>query len=757
MNNKFKKFAFALSGVSSFAALSVAISCGQSTSGSNTTVDNGENNIDQIPTEQLGRVTNASLGANTTVPAGSRFDQENDGKIKIGTTFSETGAQAKSLNAAIDVYNELVKQKDAVKNNSSLTDEQKEAEYKKLGVIEGAMPVEQQNLGSGYDAGKEDVTNKLNTKDTTGFYNLVINYAPVAATLASKNMLLSFNHLDPSINTDITSFDSAFISNNDDLENVVNKSTYVLPFFKSTQVLSINASVMSYILEKMIENGASYIDKDSEAKFTEMINAGKGDRESVQKIWGEPISTAKTLLSGKKLDFAMFDNYVDLIDFSMLAQSLFNESSNKVDSSVHVFGIDDIAGVYEQALFSSLGADSNLMLQKVVRGNDGRATINFTNIKNDQQNTYKKSKIIFEKFSKAFESGAVYSFPGGQYSSTTQTEHKIAFSIGSTAGYSYNFKKAGKATSVYKTSDSKVQLKADDKTFLEFGLTPKSGDKPAEVIGYVSSYKNKVLKSTSDKKPGKYDYKSLSTESDTKLEGLFSQQNSEFVLISKKDFDLLKANTQFTANQNDITPKYVELKNGDNDVVLLLVSKADKNDFLGKLGLKFESKTDKDYLNENELLPRVTPTKWEKTDAKKVLYLQGPSLIGIHSNQSEDIATKAFVKWLINNNEQMLALQKSMSYITPISKFNELDEENKKKIYGNNNYLKVALEEFGKVSQEADYVAFEEPAGEYSASFRKQIKAAWDARQKEFSDKTATKSDFSKFVETMTQGLNTQN
>ncbi|MCU4706589.1 P68 family surface lipoprotein [Mycoplasma sp. CSL7503-lung] len=759
MNNKFKKFAFALSGVSSFAALSVAISCGQSTESvnepSNTNSGSSSSTV-EIPAEQLERVTNASIGANTSVPTDSRFDQVNDGVIKIGTTFSETGPQARSLNETLKVYNALVEQKETVRKNNTLTEEQKQEEYKKLGVSEFALPVQQQNLGSGYDAGKDDVSSKLNAKDTNGFYNLTINYAPVAATLASKNMLLSFNDQETSINTDITEFDKSFVSNNDDLENVVNKSTYVLPFFKSTQVLSINASVMSYILETMVENGATYANSESKAEFQKMIDAGKGDRASVEKIWGQPVSTAQTILSNVKLDFGMFDNYSDLVKFSIIAQSLFTESAKNTSSSVHVFGIDDIAGVYEQALYSSLNADPRLMLQKVVRESDGRTTINFTNIKNSNQSTYKNSNAIFNVFSDAFEKGAVYAFPGGQYSSTTQTEHKIAFSIGSTAGYSYNFKKAGKAVSIYKTTDGKVVLNDDNKTFLEYGLTPKKGEKPEDVIGYISSYKNQLLKSTSTKEVGKYDYKSKDASSDTKLEAFLNTESSTLLVIDKKDFDLLKVNETFKANETELSSKYVELMNGNKEVALVLVPNTNKNDFLAKLGLSFESRSDQDYLNENELISRVTPTKWESTDAKKVLYLQGPSLIGVHANEVEDNATKAFVKWLMNNKEQLLSLQKSMSYITPVANFNTFTEEDKKKIYGNNKYLQVALEEFGKVSEDDNYVAFEEPAGEYSASFRKQIKAAWDARQKEYSDNAATKTDFNKFVETMTQGLNAQ-
>ncbi|MBN4084477.1 P68 family surface lipoprotein [Mycoplasma sp. CSL10166] len=757
MNNKFKKFAFALSGVSSFAALSVAISCGQSTENkSGSTSTSGTSSTAEIPAEQLERVTNASIGANTSVPADSRFDQVNDGVIKIGTTFSETGPQARSLNKTLEAYNALVEKKEIVRKNANLTEEQKQEEYKKLGVSEFALPVQQQNLGSGYDAGKDDVSSKLNAKDTNGFYNLTINYAPVAATLASKNMLLSFNDQETSINTDITEFDKSFVSNNDDLENVINKSTYVLPFFKSTQVLSINASVMSYILEKMIENGATYANNESELEFKKMIEAGKGDRASVEKIWGQPVSNARSILTNVKLNFDMFNNYSDLIKFSVIAQSLFTESAKNTSSSVHVFGIDDIAGVYEQALYSSLNADSRLMLQKVVRESDGRTSINFTNIKNSNQSTYKNSNAIFDVFSNAFEKGAVYAFPGGQYSSTTQTEHKIAFSIGSTAGYSYNFKKAGNAVSVYKTADGKVVLNDDNKTFLEYGLTPKKGQKPEDVIGYISSYKNQLLKSTSDKKVGKYDYKSKDASSDTKLESFLNAQSSTLLVIDKKDFDLLKVNETFKANETELSGKYIELINGNKEVVLVLVSSANKNEFLAKMGLSFESRSDQDYLNENELISRVTPTKWESKDAKKVLYLQGPSLIGVHANEVEDNATKAFVKWLMNNKEQLLSLQKSMSYITPVSNFNTFTEEEKKKIYGNNKYLQVALEEFGKVSEDDDYVAFEEPAGEYSASFRKQIKAAWDARQKEYSDNAATKTDFNKFVETMTQGLNAQ-
>ncbi|WP_235732101.1 hypothetical protein [Mycoplasmopsis canis] len=154
--------------------------------------------------------------------------------------------------------------------------------------------------------------------------------------------------------------------------------------------------------------------------------------------------------------------------------------------------------------------------------------------------------------------------------------------------------------------------------------------------------------------------------------------------------------------------------------------------------------SDTSLLNEEELISIPTPGKWKSDSRKKVLFAQGPSLIGIKSNDEDESATKAFVKWLVtydkevtlgkNNNIPLVELQKSAS-----NDFNINRKEESSKIYGNNKYLEIAYNEFVKSSKEDDYVVFEEPAGSGSDSFRKNIGTAWETVQSGYVNNTEKK------------------
>ncbi|MFL1037832.1 hypothetical protein ACJOMK_05050, partial [Mycoplasmopsis synoviae] len=56
-------------------------------------------------------------------------------------------------------------------------------------------------------------------------------------------------------------------------------------------------------------------------------------------------------------------------------------------------------------------------------------------------------------------------------------------------------------------------------------------------------------------------------------------------------------------------------------------------------------------LNENEIIALNVPGKWKNENPKNVVYVQGPSLIAIHSNEAGNNATRLFLKWLLSNKK----------------------------------------------------------------------------------------------------------
>ncbi|TQC54464.1 hypothetical protein E1I74_03205, partial [Mycoplasmopsis cynos] len=174
------------------------------------------------------------------------FTQDESSEILLATTFGDSGRQKKAIDKLIREYNLLVDEMLKIKKNNSLSDDQKDAMYKQLGISSKAKKVKNKPLGSGYPVGAEKVSLGLRSKDKK-LFNLIINYPTVAAKLADANMLLSFNSLDAENDVDISLFDNNFTKVNGQIEKSKQIGTFVLPIFKSTNVLAINKPVLGYI------------------------------------------------------------------------------------------------------------------------------------------------------------------------------------------------------------------------------------------------------------------------------------------------------------------------------------------------------------------------------------------------------------------------------------------------------------------------------------------------------------------------------
>ncbi|WP_027121494.1 P68 family surface lipoprotein, partial [Mycoplasma leonicaptivi] len=419
--------------------------------------------------EYYDRVANVSLGVNPN-GAASSFTQNQKDHIVIGTTYSETGDQAKALNTAIKYYNENIA--DASK---------------------GIKPVKQINAGSGYPAGLNKVRSSLEAKDRDNFFNIVINYPTVATELAQRDMLLSTNSKDEKFDLDINAFSDKFISSNTTTEDLKNTSTYILPFLKSTNVLSLNGPVLSYVFTTMKEKGVVFADADMEW-FNNIIEKGKGDLTSVKEYWGEVDSSAEAILTDKGYKKegvkvskeTLFGDYAALLKFAETIQTMFTLSKKGVDSEAHAFGIDDIAGVFNQALFAAIGADESNMSQRLDLTS---GEFHYNGLKNGEGKL--KGQQIFNLFKDGVEKGTTVIHGPGQYASTKQTYHKFAFAIGSTAGYTHNYIQ-GSRTKYINNKNGNDDFERTSSKFTRLNLLPRKvkneqPEKPENVVAYVGS------------------------------------------------------------------------------------------------------------------------------------------------------------------------------------------------------------------------------------------------------------------------------
>ncbi|WP_416738722.1 P68 family surface lipoprotein [Mycoplasma sp. 005V] len=834
MNFKFKNILLGAAGLVGVTTVALSAGCNTDTAkpvNPNTTDGDGTE-APWVTNPELGKIT--LLGQTSTMAervansagnksnsnpdaAKAQFSQEVKTKIVIGHTFAQGSVQSVGIDQIIAVYNNLVQKNKAAfeEYKKAHADDQEGINYKsEYGISLAAKEVDTKPLGSGYSAGANAVTQAVQNGNPN-FADIILNYAPVASSLGSKDMLLSFNDNDADINLDLTNFSNNFTTINAQTQNVDRPSSWILPALKSTNVLSLNAPVMNYVLSTIVENGGSI--KADDTKMAELYKTikekGAADATVVKSTWGKPVSNIKELVKGYVVSYSIFENYKELLEFAKFAQGLFEKSVNNnkpANASVHIFGVDSATSLYEQALFSILNGDTSKMIQSVNHNNEG-VQISYSTLQKDGSDANTGSQQIYNTVKDSVVAGGTKLFPGGQFSSRDQQKHKFAFSIGSTAGYSHNFVK-GELTSYVLTVDGKEvkTLSFDDKngSFNDIrlnygtsyqlvtlpttaGLKNVTADTPAKDVTPLYFLGNKMngiyaynaLTATALKNtlPGKYSQMFATQEDQTLFEETVkgAQVNSRNT-ISKIGFLVLPYD-QTKAEDKAFLAKVQEkklyaglLKNDSKDKVAFQMILAFKdgvtetygisesaNATLKELGYAIEKKSQANFLGENELISLPTPTKWEKTNTKNVVFGQGPSIMGLVSNPTDELATKQFMKWLITSTTKYVFdpedtqqtaytprdyIQKQMSYILPYAGFENVSlEDATASFIGSNAYLKVAFEEFKKVATDPSYIIFEEPGSLRADSYRKQLDAAWDGLQTSVTT-GQTVQDFTKFV-----------
>ncbi|MFV8481517.1 P68 family surface lipoprotein [Mycoplasma sp. SK341A] len=918
MNFKFKNILLGAAGLVGVTTVALSAGCHNND-------DEGDQKIDagKLPSymtnKQEGKIT--LLGRSSTEyqramnsegnsakrPSQQGFKQNYKEQIVIAHTFSETGSQGKALVTLAETYNKAVTAMQtelAAYKTQHAKDDPKAINFvASNGISMYALPVALKNIGSGYSAGAQKVNLDLSSRNASQFYDLVFNYAPVASALGNNGMLLSFNSKDSAaLNTDLTDFSTQFTVINAETEYIDNMSSWILPAFKSTNVVAINAPVLSYIYQTILANGGKIKDGDTQmqAQVDLLKQKGAADKESVAALWGKPVAKINELLvkDGKayELSYSMWNNYKELIEFAKLAQTLFeNTSTLGAQSDLHVFGVDSATSLYEQALYSDLGADSTKMIQAVEEDPGNHAIkINYEPLKNPNSDAYTKSKTIYDVMTEAVKNGGVKLFPGGQFSSGDQTKHRFAFSIGSTAGYSHNYiAEAEKITIDFLNPTSKrvinglgfetskyvsfsnvgsnrsgvVTIKAvadgtatvstsavdfntikplftfgdknngiyaadittavnsekqtydlpqyaimfstkDDQTKFVEGIASKKIDLAKAVMitfpsfESVSTANKKLFTDALDKMGAVYSNTTTQGSKTNALTVVFPNALETVVPTAKPADDkkpatngekpaavVATAETQPApaAGSKDTAPKAggkdkakdgSKDKNKDNASAPKLSFSKAFYESLEANGFSKKTLSKTEFLEKQELVSIATPGKWEESNAKNVIFAQGPSIIGIKSNFKNEIATKAFVKWLVTSTQTYEDLginskgkddkgtpatprdfvQSAMSYIMPYNGFQNVENPqfmgvgNKK-----NDYLEVAFNLFKEAANNPEkYVIFEEPGSLIADSFRAGIEGAWDGLQKTISNNEAAQ-DFNSFVNKITSNISANN
>ncbi|MBT1387969.1 hypothetical protein FCM54_01200 [Mycoplasma bovis] len=656
-------------------------------------------------------------------------------KISLGVSFSSGQPQWNTMASLIKYYNE------AHKNDKHF------------------LPVELKHLGSGYPEGENTVITELKAKRNE-VVNLAFNYGSLASRLASSEMrdlykmdkVLNFEDNDKDISVDLKNINEKFARANSNTENLPNNGTFMIPMWKSIQVMSANAPVLQYIFKTFENKGAKFDDSfKKSSKYKEIMKNGKGDESEVEKLWGEFVDSQTDAVKKLTISSSTFENLDELLTFANIAQKSFKNSAT-TNSRLHILGVDDVSGLIQSLPYAMINADANdFFIQTGLVKN--KTTVNYKKIKDKNNKSVKALSEIYNKFKESLAAKSLTLLAGGEYTSSYQTKHEYAFGIGSTAGYRHNYISDDAKKVVFTLKDTTVSGEKDTEFKNVINKKTKKGIDQLFVIS--KGHANKVYKSTvdtdklDDKEKGslKYSYKSLDSATDSKMDEILKKiTNTDKEAIDNKQWLLFLRED----NQSDI--KTVKEKGAEEvgTVIETKISGASKYKifFLNDESLlERKELSSTGTLQENELIVFAVPGKWNKSNEKRVIYSQGPSLIGVSRGAKPDRAAKNFAKFLTSLDKIDITLSKydkdmkktkdskdkpykqvtpaqfisdAASYVFPVKGFENTDTSKIK-----NKYIVHTYKELKEAVTNKNVVIYEEPAGFHSSSFRESLGSAF--------------------------------
>lgn len=695
--SKNKKILFGLASVAALTTIA-AVSCG----GSKVNLLEQDAKIKKLENGKYdGTFTLANKSA---VAFAKRFDQKEDGKVVIGVTFSRGKYQWNALSGIVKEFNEKFK------------------DHKDY------LPVSIEGQGSGYGAGNTKIVQGLSSKSID--FNITLNYNTVASTLANNGMLLNLADKDEDLGVELDYFSKLFADAINNAEGIANEGVWAIPAMKSTNAMGINQPVLAYIMKEMVAHGAK-VDPAYKAEYDAILAAGAADEAYVAKLWGAYEADATTLLATKKITINKdtFTTLKPLLEFNNVAQKSFVNSKNP-KTELHMLGIDDAAGFIETIAFATVGGDYTKYPIKAEIDGRGVKTINFNGIKDVSTEAGRGMEKIYNAIKSSVEARSIVFNGDGEYTSNYQTAHKYAFGLGSTAGYYHNWKPEGA-----KVTNAVVTV-GENSTNISGNAVATGSVKNDALSIKVGKYSNKVVASTAT--AGKHDYQSTDTANDAVLNQIISGHTEQTAYI------YLQSNNTKDINTVEKIPGVLKLsvKNGKYTNFLFVVPNSTGVFTVTQIGSE-------GALNESEFLAYPAPGKFESTDSKFVSFVQGPNMIGIHSTEKEDKATKLFIKYYTSaqksdfpkeyskgddthdgtpsketvNETPSQHMARIASYIFPYKGF-ENDT-----LVSDNKSLVVAFKQYAEaVKDPSKFTIFEEPAAAgNSEKFRSALQVAYRA------------------------------
>lgn len=636
------------------------------------------------------------------------FDQTDDGKLVLASGFSNTNKQGIALKAVVDAYNKWIKD-----NNKQ---------------SEGYLPVEVKTLANGYNT--NTLRSDLDAKNSNDFYNMTLNYPAAASILSQYKMNLAISKED----YDKFGIENGFNLGNDLIGGNTKKEKWVVPLSRSSEMLSVAKALVGKFIKELKDLGVKISDKDN-TKVNEYLNyytTNTNEAQGVDETWAhaktEKLDEIKEQIvkALPEMSDQIFRDYSSMINFSIQAKRMYNK-----DPLLNVIGFDSLPNVINTMTTSLTNGDIN---KGYIKPDEDKITTGGfdygTFLKNANSEQSKLFKKIVDLILEGVKEGAVWIGGAGAYGSNNLLKYQLAMSLGSTAGYSHTFSKAESLANL-KIKDTTTSL---DQSTLEVSNTkPNASDK--WVIQIKSgTHTNGVYGKDNWASAKKYDKKITQEAAD-----IIKKQ------VQGQEGYLVELSSTFEYKNNKIF-----LKKGNKELDAVYLGKIYEGNekeyfFLKKSQVVNEVVSSNKILNEADADWISSPLAFDK-NAKKAVFIQGPSILPIHANEKEDKATKLFINWMFQHDLENFKIEEVFkgktttktfdgkqkpidifneygSYISPTKSYFSSDKASKL-----NKATKIAFDNFKQLDKEdSGYIPSEDIATSLSDVLREAITSAGKA------------------------------
>ncbi|MGX9383112.1 MULTISPECIES: P68 family surface lipoprotein [unclassified Mycoplasma] len=694
----------------------------------------------------------------------SDFEIPERNRVVLATTYTPQ-SDLKRYSALVDLvtkYNEYVK-----KTNEEI----KESSNPKQSLLK---PVELQYFAGSLNDLYLNLKLKLNAKDVNTIPNAVLAYPSTAVLLSSYNKLLDLK------NVDTSDIKDEFLKANSNLIGPKNIQVGLLPFGKSSEVMTVDLPLLGYILttlntkydsylknltqEQKVNLKTNLISATNSETLQKAINLWKSDsiseneRNLIQELWK---------LDKANFDFSKVQNFTldDSIIYTYDNQISFaNFLANSLETNTNEFfvlGVDSVVNyLYLQMFNAAKGDFKNYYLQPGTKKN---YLIDYWKVLNGSQNDtnskefYSRIKQIVDlintkRFYVQRDSSRDFN------SSRLQTAHKVLFGSGSTLAY--NYVRFAQDPFFYKNQNISYWANGDlikdqETTKMTIGskiyMLPTDIDKKQKVVS--------LLNFDSNNKPTTASKTQILTENLISINKFMENANNakvlynsteakEFIINNLSDFVkfyVFDTSNPMTEEQYNSVYKTID---DINTAYASNLAVKDKLEKISELEKSLPKQVDSWWLlkdfkpqgNKLSLKNTLITTPPQKNNDEDPNYngayvLQGPSIVAIDAGQKNNASTLAFINWLYSDDfKQSWSDLKEGVELTPVEYFayragylfpskNFIEQSPN---LNTNAFLDIFIKQVQKTEQGDGQVPFEEPADKNSDKFRGTLKGLFN-------------------------------